>query len=212
MDKLRMQQITLTPEELKTIKVDAVGEQPYAERVSLALALHLLLNRESGKDYYPILDELNFLEGLASATRTKPERQFERGVIKFLFHKHYSSARHISRNLLDQLDFRGNDADGQDYCETTLARIAEEHGENPEAWPGALAHALTIGGYQDHARRGLTGEWIIFGKHEGRNYYLGLASHKEGRNPERLLKTLKQNCEAEYPFIFRAVTDKASSV
>ena len=199
-----MPKITLTLKEILAIKEEAIGGQPYAERVSLAFALHLLLNRESQDDYHPILDELNFLEGLAPATRTKPPGKFLRGAINFLFHKHYSSPRHIPRNLLDQLDFRSNDENGQDYFETTIAKIAEEHGENPEAWPGALAHALTIGGYQDHVRRGLTGEWIIFGKHKGRNYYLGLASHKEGRNPERLLKALKQNCEAEYPFIFSA--------
>jgi hypothetical protein len=199
-----MPKITLTPDEIRTIKEEAVGGQSYAERVSLAFALHLLLNRESRDDYHCILDELNFLEGLVPATHTKPQGKFVRGAINFLFHKHYSSPRHSPRNLLDQLSFRSNDTNGQDYVETTIAKIANEHGEHPDIWPGILAYELTIGGYQDHAGRGLTGEWIVFGKHEENNYYLGLATHKEGRSPKCLLNRLQQNCGAEYPFIFRA--------
>ncbi len=189
MKKQELQKITMTPREIFDIKEKAVRGQPYAKRVSLVLALHLLSNLENQEDYFPILDELNYIEGIGPATRTKPEGRFKRGGINFLYHKHYSSARHISRNLKDQSEFK-EDGTNTDFFETTYARIMKEHGEDPDVWPGALIHALTIQGYQDHASRGLTGDWIVFGKHEGKNYYLGLATHKEGREPEKLLNVL----------------------
>lgn len=209
MNKQELQKNTLTLREIQNIKEEAVCGQPYAERVSLALALNLLINQENRGDYDSILDEFNHLENIAPATRTKPEGKFKRGVIKFLYHKHYSSGRHISRNLIDQLKFK-KDGAATDFFETTCARIIKEHGEDPDVWPGVLAHTLAIQGYHDHANHGLTGDWIVFGKHEERNYYLGLATHEEGREPEHLLTRLRQNCEAEYPFIFVTTLDESS--
>lgn len=199
--------LSLTSEQIQAIKQEAVYGHPYADRVSLVLAMHLLTNRDARQDYFPILDELNYLEGINPTTRTKPERKFQMGVISFLFHKHYSSAGHICRNLRDQLDFNNEGENVHDYFTETITAIIREHGENPDIWPGALVHALVIGGYQDHARRGFTGDWIVFGKYKGQNYYLSLATHAEGRNSEHLLERLRQNCEAEFPFIFQARQD-----
>jgi hypothetical protein len=50
----------------------------------------------------------------------------------------------------------------------------------------------------------LTGDWMVFGKHEGKNYYLELATHHEGEkhNADKLFEKLRLGCAAEFPFIF----------
>jgi hypothetical protein len=45
----------------------------------------------------------------------------------------------------------------------------------------------------------LTGEWIIFAKHQGENYYLTLGTHDEG-DGEAFARIAAQ-CFAEYPFL-----------
>jgi hypothetical protein len=60
-------------------------------------------------------------------------------------------------------------------------------------------------GFVDRAKRGLSGDWIIFGKHADRNYYLDLATHDEGKQgapSERLYKKLREGSAAEFPFLF----------
>lgn len=57
-------------------------------------------------------------------------------------------------------------------------------------------------GYEDRVARGLTGDWIIFGIHESKNYYLDLGTHSEGEDGESLYKKLRNGCQAEFPFLF----------
>jgi hypothetical protein len=51
---------------------------------------------------------------------------------------------------------------------------------------------------RDSSQR-LTGEWIVFAKHNGQNYYLCLARHNEG--DELIFSRIKQICFREFPFL-----------
>jgi hypothetical protein len=51
----------------------------------------------------------------------------------------------------------------------------------------------------------LTGQWIVFAKHEGRNYYLAVASHKE--NYQELYDRIVESCKEEFPFLFGSRED-----
>jgi len=107
---------------------------------------------------------------------------------------------HIPRNfgLRWGLDRGGNQALVQ-----ALVAIAREHEEDPDMWPRVLAHRLAMEGYEARAgRRRLTGEWILYAVHEGRSHYLTLGTYEEGRDPEALLARLRQQCAAEWPFLF----------
>jgi hypothetical protein len=58
-----------------------------------------------------------------------------------------------------------------------------------DVWQRVLSHRFMLDGYTDRAtNQRLTGDWIIFGKHDGANYYLDLATHEDGTQPERLLE------------------------
>ena len=194
--------ISLGPEERRRLKVEALGERPYAGRVSTSLALLLVALREGRGDYLSVLDELDFLEGIRKSSKTKPAERFEKDPrLHWLWHKHYSSARHIPRNvgLRWGLNRRGNQA-----LDQLLSTVAGEHGDDPGMWPRVLADELTVGGYESRAGR-LTGEWIIYAVHEGRNYYLTLGTHEEGKDPEGLFARLRSQCEAEWSFLFESV-------
>jgi energy-coupling factor transporter ATP-binding protein EcfA2 len=54
--------------------------------------------------------------------------------------------------------------------------------------------------YADRARtRELTGEWIVFAKHEGKNYYLCLAGHEEG--DDDIFARIRDGCAGEFLFL-----------
>jgi predicted transcriptional regulator len=46
----------------------------------------------------------------------------------------------------------------------------------------------------------LTGEWIVFAKHEGRNYYLTLATHDKTTH-EHERQQIENICYREFPFL-----------
>jgi hypothetical protein len=95
-----MQRICLGPEDRSRLKAEAVGAPPYAERVSTSLAILLLALREGRGDYFPVLDVFDSLEGIRGWSMTKPARRFEKDLrLHWLWYKHDSSARHISRNI-----------------------------------------------------------------------------------------------------------------
>jgi hypothetical protein len=88
-----------------------------------------------------------------------------------------------------------------------LNEVAENYGEDCNKWPGYIAHHLVIQGYEERVKSiefGLTGDWIIYAKHSGENYYLSLATHEEGtkENVDALLLKLNNGCYVDFPFLF----------
>ena len=197
---MEKQCLSLGPEERRRLKVEAVGQRPYAERVSTSLAILLIALREGRGDYFSVLDELDFLEGVTKSSTTKPPERFKRDPrLRWLWHKHYSSARHIPRNISLRW---GLNRGGNRALEQLLSSVASEHGIEPHMWPRVLGDKLAVGGYMSRARR-LTGDWILYARHEGRNYYLTLGTHEEGEDPDKLLVRIRSHCEAEWPFLFK---------
>ena len=50
----------------------------------------------------------------------------------------------------------------------------------------------------------MTGEWIVFAKHEGQNYYLTVSRHTDPKKPEedkRLFWEIEQLCYRQFPFL-----------
>ena len=194
-----MKRVGFSMDEIKAIKRALVGDRPYADRISLGFAARLLLIKNDLKEDHFVLDEIDHLEGFRPGSKTKGEEQFLHPPLHPFWHKHYSAPRHLLRNIDERWGLRGS---GNRDLQAMIRDVANTHGNDPEVWQGIISYRLVIDGYNDRAQRGLTGDWIIFAKHNGRNYYLDLATHHEGRDPQRLHVKLRQGSAAEFPFVF----------
>jgi hypothetical protein len=188
-------------EELHAIKVVVTDSRPYADRISFAFAVRLFEMRSGLREQALVIDELDALEGLRPPLQTKPAEQFKHPPLHPLWHKHFSAPRHANRNIGIRWNIRGKK---QKALDAMLSDVAAEYGADPDLWQRVLLYRFVLDGYADRAaHQRLTGDWIIFGKHDGANYYLDLATHEEGRTqPERLLEKLRAGSAAEFPFLF----------
>ena len=184
---------------LSAFKRGVLREKPYYDRVSIALAIRLGNAASENIDVFAVIDEIDYLEGINTASRTKDATQFRKPPLQGLWHKHFFSARHLIKNVGIRWNLAGG---GNKNLSEMIESVAREHGDNPDLWPNVLTHRLVVEGFDERADRGLTGDWIIYGIHQGQNFYLDLATHEEGLQPERLLQKLRNGCYAEFPFIF----------
>lgn len=193
--------ISLDKEQIGRLKAEAVRGKPYVERVSIALACRLLDSSDPRFNPFAVLDEIDYLEGIAKVSRTKSEAQFKKPPLFPFWHKHFFSTQHLIKNV----GIRWSMSDGGNKDLDKMIRdVVNQYGEDPNAWPGYLAHQLIIGGFSDRAERGLTGDWLIYAKYENSNYYLDLATHEEGvrEEAETLFIKLKNGSQSEFPFLF----------
>ncbi|MFP3549732.1 hypothetical protein SB861_03320 [Paraburkholderia sp. SIMBA_049] len=197
----RPSKISLDLEDVAKLKFEAARGRPYANRISLVLALRLLDRSTRHLDPTAVLRELDYLEGLEPTSRTKAEAPFRGSVLRPLWHKHFTSARHVVANIGIRWNLPGG---GNKDLDRTIAEINKLSGAESEDLPNRLVHRLVLGGYEERVSRGLTGDWIVYGRHAGANYYLDLATHEEGSSEEaaKLLAKLRNGCFWEYPFVF----------
>ncbi|MGH7489371.1 MAG: hypothetical protein ACREMY_27785, partial [bacterium] len=148
------------------VKGRATQGRQFADRVSLALALDLIRRYECREWYWPILDAMDGLEGFARPARIGGEEQFKYAPLHPLWKVHYFTPQHVLYNIGANwlIDKGGN---------KKLDALINNCPSNQ------IAHRFVIQGFQDRAEHGLTGDWLIYAKHDGKNYYLGVATHLE---------------------------------
>lgn len=159
-----------------------------------------VFSQEPFGDPAKIVAEVLFLEGDAATQGTRAPDQFERAPLNGLWRKHYLFGRvSLARNI--QLAFGQKDR-------PVLRKVIKENRDprkevtNPREAAGELARAVTNLYLERKERDELTGEYIIFAKHEGRNCYLTLSTHDECRNrPEELLQRIRMACIPQFPFL-----------
>lgn len=137
----------------------------------------------------PILHEIGCLEGSGTAqSGTKPEKPLT-GVLGGLMHKHYVEAGSI-RSMV--LNIRNHWRKGK--LDEEMAS-AWKPGTTMDAASMQLFVKRIIGGsYRERLeQRQITGEWIVYVRENGINYYLTLGRH--GKDAE-ILKHI-QLCAAE---------------
>ena len=130
-------------------------------------------------------------------SRTKAAKPFRGTALQPLWHKHFSAPRHMLKNVGIHwaVDKRETTA-----LDCLIAGIANEGSDH---WVDQLCYQFVIGGYQERVeKRRLTGDWIIFAKHNGCNYYLDIATHFEGDDDQTLMRKIRYGSEAEFPFLF----------
>lgn len=165
-------------------------------RYSSLFVLNLFLLGEVNRiDPVHVIVEMKALEGKGPSF-TKPETEFRGQHLRGLWHKHFlpplPSA--IAHNILNQLGKNGlrNIADevfGPHMGEICTKEMLDEF--TTKAVTGSLSQR------SDDNR--LTGEWIVFAKEGGQNYYLGVWSHTQ--EDEQIVSSLKAGCLHEFPFL-----------
>ena len=190
--------ISFTQEQVREIKLQVFEQREYVDRISLVFAFRILAYFSSKGRQHAVFDELDFLEGIHARTRTKAAKQFKHKPLHPFWHKHYFDAYHIVKNIGAHW---GLEHGGNARLDQMIHGVKDEFGMDPNKWGGALCHQFAVEGFWARVRTGkLTGQWIIFAAHEGKNYYLDLASHEE--SDADLFVRLRDSSQAEFPFLF----------
>jgi hypothetical protein len=154
---------------------------------------------------FSVTDVIQNLEGVGRGSCVRGEEPFKHLPLKGFWKAHFFDARFLLKNLVNHW---GLGYESSPKFSELCARVAEEEDQNPtvHGWQGRLAHEVAIDGYEEKAKkRNLTGEWLIFSKHENLSYYLCITRHSMTREgDEAIYALLNEFCEPEYPFLFSA--------
>jgi len=140
-----------------------------------------------------IIREIHFLETDPSKSKTKPAEPFRGSILSGFLHKHYFTAVHLPKNLLNQISGTKFHQQLQNICGTDETQIPVEDIANK------IAYAATHGAISDRLDANkLTGEWVVFKKHQGANYYLCLGKHSD--DDMHLKNRIHLYCIEQFPF------------
>ncbi|MDC5249362.1 hypothetical protein NRA59_03430 [Acinetobacter baumannii] len=173
--------------------IEMEGFQKITEgRYSYLFVQKLIELMHTGEGVSRVLREVKCLEGLSTSTM-KPETKFKRGVIKGLWHKHYLpfGIDSFSKNLQKQLNKCSN------QIRVDYQRILNRKDLTDLEKADQIAR-IAVSKYSERSdERKLTGEWIIFHKYQGKNYYLDISCHDDSE--DSIASNLKKNCLIEFP-------------
>lgn len=169
-------------------------------RYSMLFAFKMFLcTTMEGIESHFILEELKALEGQPNfAPPTKPPAQFTEKPLEGMWHKHFFSARFVPQNIATHMNKR--------KVAETVNRIMDP-AKSPVVTKELireLSDAVTQDALKERVSQGkLTGEWIVFAKHNGQNYYLTLASHPSdrGTGDQNIFNEIKAMAYAQFPFL-----------
>ena len=185
-------------------------ERVASGRYSVLLLLALYAGMRSGQQNPPkVIHEIEALEGLRVNSRSKPASIFKRDKpLKGLWHKHYleDGLPSMATNLR-----KGIARYGLPWVKNVMAEAQATGEERIVAKQdiAQIAHDAVISNWERLvADSALTGEWIVFAQHEGKNYYLCLGRHKGG--DELLRSQIDTVCVREFPFLKKILSNKPS--
>lgn len=179
----------------------AIGlDSVVAGRYSFLLLLELFGATQSGMlNPAKVVSQIRVLEGVEGARGLKAATPFKHPPLKGLWHQHYledglpSMARNIQKGIgkFGLPWFKQKIAD---------AKASGEERYVTEADVVQIAHDAVVSNWERLINNeALTGEWLIFAKHEGKNYYLSLGKHNSG--DDLLRSQIDAVCLQEFPFL-----------
>ena len=165
---------------------------------SIFVAQIYRLERNRVLNIFALMDEVKHLEGLKRSTSTGKERPFKGQILKGLHKKHFTDASFILKNIGIHLGYENGRTD---HLDRIIQQAFERNtsGYVDDDFNNYVAHHTTVGAYEERAKKSLTGEWIVFKRHHGKNYYLTLAAHDEG--DENVRRRVDMAYEFDFPFL-----------
>jgi hypothetical protein len=190
---LRGKEVKVDSEKLEAFRGWFIGNAELSKRISELLLVDVyVLNTEFGVSPDSVLGAIHEVENGESPTGIKAASKFKNLPLKGLWHKHYFSAHFIAKNLQMGLGKKG------------LGKIIRET-LDPAKSPvitremiGELSRRVTREPLEERNQaKKLTGEWVIYLPHEGKNYYLCCTTH--GTGDQLIHDRIVQHCPRDFP-------------
>ena len=192
---LRNSEVKVTKEQLYEF-ADMYGlSKELKSRISELFWLDLYIYElEFGINPNEVLREIKYLECGKPAPETKPASPFLHKPLKGLWHKHFFTARFVPHNISNALKNGGLMKLIQEVFDPNKSPIVTEE------MIGEFSHRFVYESIEDRANDNrLTGEWIVFAKHNQKNYYLCLNTHNAG--DQMICDRINRYCLREFPFL-----------
>lgn len=201
--------MNLTEEKIEClIKESFVRNHIPIERCSTVLFSQLVHMPEYGGMNSPfqfVEREIAHLEGFGK-TQTKPATAFSsKGKLRGFWHKHFLVPGYGHLGINTKVAW-GMHKDGLGRLPDLAVRLENPNASHNEILEEARKASLKIAREIIYGKGGFiqrlenekgTGDWLIFNKHQGKNYYLCIAKHNED---DFILQALR-NCISDFPFI-----------
>lgn len=170
-----------------------IGTPELAARMSELFLFDIyVLDAEFDVSPHEILNAIKSLEHVEPLTGVRPATQFKHMPLKGLWHKHYFLAQFLLKNIVLELGKTGVEKMVKDVLDPTKSSVV-----TPEMIK-ELARRFTQEPAQTRdARKGMTGEWIIYLQHEGNNYYLCCNTHDAG--DQFIYDRVMEHCTRDFP-------------
>ena len=179
---------------LLTTELEEITESRFTT-VFILKMFHAFLH---GANIDIIIEEIKNLEKLdKNYRRTKPATEFNGNHLKGLWHKHYenNSLRDMALNIGTQLKF------SKTFNKEALA-IFNNSSLSAQEKVSKLSYLASGKQYLERIDGGrLTGDWIIYHIHDGKNYYLNINTGKHVGKDEILAREIRDITLFEFPFI-----------
>lgn len=143
-------------------------------------------------DTFDLTHPIKVLEGLSSSDSTGRAERFNHPPLTGLYKKHFTSPRFLVKNQLNFLRSKQGEhhfnnvwdeaakISGSHYIDNTFTKYLTHH----------MVHdPIAI----KSASKKMTGEWVVFHKLDGVNYYLTIAFH--GETNDKIYKRVALACE-----------------
>lgn len=192
----------VTSSDLDSFSRAFIPDEKIRRRCSERFVLDLYVYAETdGLNPAVVIEEITNLETNSEKSRTKPATAFSRLPLKGLWHKHFFSYHFIAKNM--QI------ANGRGNISAVIDRVLKKYDgmDNTIENCSSIAREIAAGNQQLFESRSdsnqLTGEWIVFAKVDGLNYYMCLEFHDSDDQAvyDKIIAACKQDFEALVPII-----------
>jgi hypothetical protein len=191
---LKDRDVKITSRDLAVFRDVYMASSDLADRMTELIWLDMYaLDAVFGVSPHDILRAIRDLEqGEQQSSGAKPATQFRNMPLKGLWHQHYFSAHFLGQNIRLALGKTGPERFANEVLDPTKSAVATK--EMVEK----LAHRIVHEPVEARAAaQKLTGQWIIYLQHEGKNYYLCCNSHKAG--DPFIYDRIMENCVRDFP-------------
>ncbi len=191
--KLRGEELSATSHDLRAFQATYVKSPDLGARMSSLFLFDVyVLDAAFGVSPDAIFRAVNDVELGEPLSGVKAATQFKHMPLKGLWHKHYFSAHFLLENIAQGLGSTGAMKIVMDVVDPAKSPVVTSD------MIKEVARRITQDPFADRDnRKRLTGEWIIYIRHNEVNYYLCCGSHIDGDN--FLYTKIMEHCLQDFP-------------